>query len=634
MKIINNIRTHIERLSDTSIIISISIITFLAFSNIFFGHEFTDYDDKWYISENKNVINLSWKTIVNIFSTPENGQYSPIAVTYHAIIYYFFGANAIAFKFFAVLTHIFNSILVYKLFKNLSSNRYLIIFVTLVFAIHPMQVETISWLSAIFRIAATFMLLGFLFYCKYIKKERRLKYSLIFILFFILALFTKEQAILFPIGLLAINIKMGHSLLKKQIVIENIVLGLIVLAFGLITLGITKTGGPDVTSLHVSLYTKFYIFSESILRYIYNFLFPFNLSISYPYQEVLKPVNAGLKISSTLSLIVIGIITSVKNKELCFGIIWSIGFLSLALSFTFLHLRDTFMADRYAYLAIIGFGFILYYLLNLLHRLLKKIFIAQILGIALIVVFIATTFNRVTVFKNSETLWTDAIKVNNKNRFAHNNLGNYYLNHGELDRALVHLKKAIEISTDYYLAHSNISKVYYKQHKYELALEHINENIRLKPNHERNYVNRAGINEILKKYDECIPDLNHLIKLNPENETYLTARAKAYFFTKKYKECIDDAEKIIESAPKNSIPYYLIGHSYYKLKNYQNAEMYLTKAIQLKDNDGVYYNVRGLSRLFLDKGSLGYTDILKAKELGVKVNNNLLEQLSKSFKKN
>ena len=381
MTIFFKIRDFIEKKSDFHLLFFIIVLTFFCYVNIFFGHEFITYDDDWYIYKNKNVINLSWHSIVDSFTSVKKGQYSPIAEVYHAVIYFFFEKNPIAFKLFALLTHLLNVVLVFKLFRHLSSNRWLTIFVSLVFAIHPLQVETIGWLSVIYRIAVIFMLLGYLSYCKYLQSNYNWRYLALVIMFFILALFTKEQAILFPIGLVLINLNKGTYLFKKRIIYENILFGLLAVTFALITVEITKTGGPSVIERQTSFFGNIALFSETIIAYFCNFLLPINLSFTYPYPlSFIATPMTYLRLFIALCIVVFATITCVKHKQYRFGIFWTFGFLSIAFSFSFYHLRESFMADRYIYFAIIGLAYTLFLVLKKTHtlQLLGSLFILML----------------------------------------------------------------------------------------------------------------------------------------------------------------------------------------------------------------------------------------------------------------
>lgn len=621
----------LQKISSQKIILSIILLSLLIFSPVFTGSEFLTYDDNWYIYENENVINLSWKSIVNIFTTLQGGQYSPLGEVYHSILYYLFGKNATAFKICALLVHLVNAALLFKIFDVLFKNRLLVIIVVLFFAIHPLQVETIGWISVIFRNAVFFMFLGYLFYIRYLDTFK--KYNLIPVLVcYILAFLTKEQAILFPVGLFLIQMMRFQDFWNKRFIIEMIFWAVVALIFGLITIEVTKTGGPSIVNRTVSVYDKIALLSKTILAYTTNFLFPFKLSFSYPYP-VGKSNISFLTICFAFGLLILGSFISFKDKIFRFGFLWILGFLSLGLVFSFFHLRDSFMADRYAYLAIIGYSLLLYWVLSLL----KKFFSNNLIFLGVLSFFVVSyaivSFKRIPVFKNSKNLWTQAIEVNPENQYAYNSLGFYYRNHNKIDTAFVYYKKALKIDPNYYLAHSNIGKVYYNKKQYDSALYHVSKAITINPLYKRAYLNRAAIYSKTNKRDLYLQDLNKILNLEPGKIKYLKERARTYFELKQYDNAVKDATELIKLNPNDSFSYYLIGHSYLLQKSYEKANQYMDKAIQKNSKEGKYFFIRSLCRFRVGKTLDALNDAIMAKKAGFNVNESYLMGLIQEVKK-
>ncbi|MBQ0736135.1 tetratricopeptide repeat protein [Aquimarina celericrescens] len=630
-----NYEEVVQNISSQKIILSIIVVTLIVFSSVFTGSEFLSYDDNWYIYENENVINLSWQSIKNIFTTLQGGQYSPLGEVYHAVIYYFFGENATAFKICALLVHLLNIFLLFKVFGKLFQDKLFLVIVVLFFAIHPMQVETIGWISVIFRNAVLLMFLGYFFYLKYLESNFEKHRLIPVFVCYILALLTKEQAILFPIGLFLINLIKFDSIWNKRFIVEMTLCIVIILIFGLITVEITKTGGPSIIDRNVSFYQKIALLSKTFLLYCYNFLFPFELSYSYPYPDNQSNISI-FNVLLAFGLILLGCFISFKDKIFRFGFLWSLGFLSLALAFAFFHLRDSHMADRYAYVAIIGFSVIFYQSLSYLKekiRIVNKSWFI-ILSLFFIVSFSIVSFNRVNVFRNNKNLWSQALEVNPMNPFAYNSLGYYYRNQGKLDTAKILYKKSIKLSPNYFLAHNNITKLYYEQKQYDSAFYHVSRAISLHPGYEHAYENRAYLYFVTNQKEKYLKDLNKLLEFSPDNERYLISRAKFYFKENKYQKALEDALKTINSNQTNdSYIFYIVGHSYLTLKNYREAEKYLSKAISIDDKKSKYYFSRSVARVSINNWKLALKDALQAKKLGYKVNQGYLAMLAREVKK-
>ena len=623
----------IKSSNENTIIFCILLFTSIVFSKVFAFSEFLTYDDNWYIYENQNVINLSWESIKNIFTSVQGGQYSPLGEVYHAVLYAVFGKNAIAFKVFALIVHLLNTFFLFKILRSLFADHLMIIVVVLIFAIHPMQVETIGWLSVIFRNAVTLMLIGYIFYIKYLQSDRKIVKLIPVIICYILAFLTKEQAILFPVGLFLIHQLYFTIKLDKKFFVEMLFWGILALIFGLITIEITKTGGPNIANNGQSLGSNMTLLAQTFFSYSYNFLVPHQLSFSYPY-----PVSGAsysfMSFLLFLGLLGLGVFFSYKNLNFAFGFLWMMGFLSLGLAFAFFHLRDTFMADRYIYIAIIGFSIIFYLGVDFLYKSLKLDSFKLITLAIIIIVFSITSFKRVEVFKDNKSLWSQAVKVNPSNSYAYNSLGYYYRNTNNLDSAAILYKKAISLNPTYYLAHSNLTMVYYKKKQYDSALFHVNKAIALNPEYQQAYENRAVLHLVMGKKDLYFRDLNKLLKFSPNNSKYLLERAQVHFKAGDYQKGLEDALKVIKLSNSSSAKAnYLAGHIYIIKKKYNEADSYLSKAIQLEPKEAKNYYWRSIARVSLNKWKTALKDALIAKKLGYKVAPSYLNLLQREVLK-
>lgn len=634
--LIKKLSLFIENQSINSIGIFTTLIIIVVFSPIFFGHDFLTYDDNLYIYENPNIINFSLDAIIEIITTPHAGQYSPIPEIINGITFTIFEKNALVFKSISLATHILNALLVLIIFNKLFDNKKLVLFITLIFSIHPVQVELIAWICGIYRIATFFMLIGVLCYVKYINTKKRLYFAAVF-LCYILALSSKEQALLFPISLIVINLLKGEKIFQKRVVLENIFFGLIGILFALFTL--YNANEKHAFSLKIfSAKEKIYLFTEAILNYTRNFFLPTELSFSYLTFIDETPKTGFIVFNILLCLLLAAaiIFVCIKSRKLFYGILWSAGFLSLAiLSFTLFSIGPVYMADRYMYFAIIGMAIAFFYGIKLITTSFPKFGIVIKSGVILYVVFLfCLSFQRVSIFKNSKTLWSDTIKVNPNHYMAYNSLGYYYRANHDYKAALENYKKSLYINDEYYLSHNNIGKVYFKKKEYKKALAHISQSIKLRPDYYKGYKNRAAIYKNMNLQDSLIVDLNRLLSVYPDDTSYLKERAVAYFKLKKYKKARIDALKLCNTSPNDSFYNYLVGHCSLLLNDYKLAIQYMNKAIKNgKKNNGKYYYLRSSAK-FNNKNYLGALgDALAASKKGFKVNKRYLKTLVLKSKK-
>ncbi len=635
--LLNNYAEILQKADSSKVLLGIIFFTILVFSPVFTNSEFLSYDDDWYIYENSNVVNFSWQSITNIFTSTKIGQYSPFGEFYHSFLYYLFGKNATAFKVCALLVHLMNITLLFIIFKNLFKNRLFVLIVILLFAIHPMQVETIGWLSAIYRNAVFFMLLGYYFYLKYLENNFH-EYRLIPVLIcYILAFLTKEQAVLFPVGLFLIRMMKIDVVWNRKFVLEMIFWSFITLVFIFVTIEVTKTGGPNIEGRNIPFFEKLVLLTKMISKYCYNFLFPHQLSFSYTFSTISNELKSfNISLLTSLLVLVFGGYTSFKNKINRFGFLWVLGFLSLALAMSFLGLRKTFMADRYAYLAIVGFSVlfcqVLFYMKAKLKFINKISFLVIVIGV--ISSFSIVTFQRVSVFKNDKNLWIQVLKVDPNNYLAYSILGIQQIKYGKLDSAKTLFKNSVRLNPNYHAAYNNLASVYYDQKKFDSALVSVSKAIEIKPNYLSAYENRAVIYSVLGKKDLYLRDLNKLIEISPNKEKFFMNRSKLYFKEKKYKESLKDALELVKNPNANNEEvFYFVGHNYLILRKYKEADIFLSKAIHVKPEKSRNYYWRSVARVSLNKWADALKDALQAKKLGFKVNNDYLILLAGEVKK-
>lgn len=608
------------------------VLPLLAYADVFSGvHEFLTYDDNWYIYENQNIVNFSWDSVISMFSEPQGGQYSPLAEFYHGILFSIFGKNAFVFKLIAIGNHILNGILLYFFLGRLFKKSGVALAVSLLFLLHPMQVEMIGWISAIYRIAVTWMLLAALCYLSFLDRKR--SWDLVGSMFFVvLAFLTKEQSVLFPLLIVLIHLQREGTLLaKKSWTGIGIFAGMSVVYAG-ITFLITKTGGPSLIPTSFDNYKKLLLLSQGIRGYLYNFFWPFDLSFSYPYPlEHLFTGDIGDLVFLLLLIGGVGFVY-VRFSFLRLGLLWYAGFMSLAYLFAFFHLRDSFMADRYAYFSNVGIGIVVVLGIEKVVSIFKtnqKIFFIS--GVFIAVFLCILTFFRYQEFRTNETIWKSAIEENPNNFLAYNSLGFFYRNNDNLEEAEGLYKKALDLNPKYYLAHSNLGKVYFERKNYEEALICINQSIALNPSYKTGQANKLAVLAKLKKEPNS---LSILESIETQDVDILYARAEAQFKAQDYAATIQTADQTISLDPNFGKAYYIKGHSLGLINDRKGAIVQLSEAInRLKESEqslkgGMYY-IRGQQFLAIQDYTRCLADFEKAKSLGYAVKEELLNLISK-----
>jgi hypothetical protein len=222
--------------------------------------------------------------IHKIISEPVSGNFHPLTMLSLAVDYWISKGNPKWFHFVNVLIHLFNLILVFIFIYKLSGNKKWIACITaLLFAIHPLHVESVAWISERKDLLySAFFLGGLLIYLNYLNKKSLITLGSVFLLF-VFSLLSKPAAVIFPVVLLVIDY-FNERLDQKQTYIEKIPFFILSVLFGLITIKIQKEF-EATGMLSFSLFQRFLFANYGIMMYLVKTIFPIRLCAFYPFLQ-------------------------------------------------------------------------------------------------------------------------------------------------------------------------------------------------------------------------------------------------------------------------------------------------------------------------------------------------------------
>ena len=300
-----------------------------------------------------------------IFSNYHLGMYQPLSVFTLALNYSGAEVNARTFHTTNLFLHVLNIFLLWLFVLRLSRKKLIAGIVAFLFALHPMNVEVVVWLSARSTLLmTTFLLLGLLSYLKYAENKNLYLYGAS-ILFALLAFFSKSLAMSFPFLLLIVDYYRGRPFNKWAWVDKLPFLALSVI-FGIVAINAADTYG-HITQLSAeySMIDRFFILCHTYVFYLVKLIVPIDLSVIYSYPDMTTGILPIWYYLSTL--VPLGLIFLIyrfwnKQKEILAGIL----FFSVAVGpvLPIFWSRIFVAADRYAYLSFIGLFIALAYLLQ------------------------------------------------------------------------------------------------------------------------------------------------------------------------------------------------------------------------------------------------------------------------------
>jgi protein O-mannosyl-transferase len=557
-----------------------------------FKNALTNWDDEGYILKNHYLRSLSFENIKNIFTVFFEGNYHPLTLLSLAIDFQISGLHPWAYQLTNLLLHLFNILFVYLVIKKLLEYnnqewhffRYIPIITAILFGIHTFQVESVAWVSERKNVLYAFFFLASLYmYLKYLEKSS-FKYLLFSIFLFILSILSKGTAVTLTLCILIIDYFMGRNLIAKKVIIEKIPYLLLSGIFGFIAI-IAQRSTPALWSDAYFYWTeRIVIAGYGFIQYLLKLCYPFNLSAYYPYAA--SPGQL-LPIGYYISLIVSGIIFVFiwkyfrRNKMILFGVLFFIA--NICIVIQLLPVGDAVMADRYVYIPSIGFFFIVgYYISYVIQKYPNYRKIVFSMFVLYCIVLGLNTFNRVSVWKNSLTLWNDALsKYPAHNLRGYNNRASYLYKIENYSEAQDNYTKVLQLDPKNSEAYIGIGLIKQKQKDVMGALHNFDTAVNYRPSYE-GYVNRAAARMILKDFVNAMDDLDKAYQMDASRVDVYTNRGFVYLETGKYDEALKNFSKAIDIESDNYSAYLGIGRTKQSLNDTQGALNSLNRALQLK----------------------------------------------------
>ena len=537
------------------------------------NYNFTHLDDYVQVVDNTNIRSIELSSIKKIFSSTSVGMYQPVSTLFYALSYQFFQLNPFGYHLLSLIFHLINALLFYQLAKQFFKNEKLNYLLTLIFALHPIQVESIAWVSAFSNLAySCFSLAGLLFYLKFNKENKATNY-IICLAFFILAALSKSAAVIFPLIIILIDFYQNKSIKKNWL--NKVPFLLIAIVFGIITLQSRETAGhlSDLSS-NFNAFDRVFLIAHSILFYPIKFIFPSGLSAFYPYPEIINnllPINYYLSLVA-LSLLGIVVYRFRKHRLIWFGVAFYL--ICIGLLIQIVPFGNQITTDRYIYLPMIGLLFVLGFLLNKID--LKRYF--NLLYLVPVVLAILS-INRTSIWEDDEKLWNSVIAEYPNVSQAYNNLGSVALEKNNPVKALQHFNKAIELQANYADAYANRGNIYSQQGKSAKAIQDFNTAISLQ-SHADAYFNRANEFSKLGDINSAIQDYTSSLKIQERADTY-TNRAFNYLKLGKLALAKQDLENSLNINPNFERSYFLLGLLEQRNGNLSKACNLFKKAMSL-----------------------------------------------------
>lgn len=429
-------------------------------------NNFVNLDDNLYVTENKAIRSVSLVNLKNISTSFFITHYQPLTIFSYLLEYHFFKLNPFHYHLTNLLLHLLNCLLVFWLIYLISGKIWVSCLTALLFGIHPMQVESVAWISERKNVLyAFFFLSAMISYLYYLGKERNLKYYFFCLGLFLLALLSKSMSMTLPLVLLVLDYFASRKI-NRTVFVEKIPFFVLSLIFGWVALWGGHLSKVFYYKCSYGLFAKLMGSSSDIIFYLHKLFLPTRLSLLYAYVEIESNPFCLYSFMGLVILLLAVIFSSRYTKKIILGS--SLFLVMVFPAVRFLPMEETLVADRYIYLASIGLFYLFAQGCSWLYK--KEIkyysFIRMVLVAALIslVIFLSFfTWKRTHVWKDSLSLWNNVLENYPDNTSAYNNRGVFFLENGQYDKAYADFARAIKIKNRY---PDNPTYKYNRTHKY------------------------------------------------------------------------------------------------------------------------------------------------------------------------
>ncbi|MBN4049155.1 tetratricopeptide repeat protein [archaeon AH-315-M20] len=502
------------------IILLLFTINIISYANIF-SNEFV-WDDHIFILDNPDI--RSFSNIHLFFSKDVDGLYRPLRTLHYTFIYSIAGKNEFLYHLNSFLLHAVISILVFFIIYEIINKKNISLLSALIFAAHPIHTGRVTNITGSFDLLGIFfMLFSFYLYIKYSKLNDK-KYFLFSLLFFVLAIFSSEEAIILPLIILLYEFVFNREKFSKKLIKNNIIKNyspyfIIAILYIILRFFILGIRGRMQEYLAGNFFLTMLTMLKVYIYYIYLLIFPINLTLFYDIEPVSSLFDFKVIFSFLFLLILfIIVIKYYKNRILFFSVFWF--FIALIPMSNILPLQ-IFMAERYLYVPSIGFSLLLSYTLFSIYnfklkdkkmmKILKNVIIIFI--ILLLSFYVVRTIDRNNDWKDNLTLWGKTVETNPNNSKAHDNLGFTYDRAGDTKKALVEFEKSVELMPNNFRALANLGVAYAKLKRYNESLEVLQKSIKIRQYH-KTYDKLGLVYVELGQEDKAIEQFNKAIKIN------------------------------------------------------------------------------------------------------------------------
>ncbi len=621
------------------------------------NYGFVNYDDGDYVFENPRVLDgLTLQSVIWAFTTTTSSNWHPMTWLSHMLDCQLFGLNPGLHHVTNLLFHLANTLLLFWVLKRMTRKPWASTFVAALFALHPLHVESVAWVSERKDVLNTFFwVLTMGMYVRYAECPG-LKRYLLALLFFTLGLLSKPMLVTLPFVLLLLDYWPlgrfssgkggGNSIILQpsasqdqkssllRLTLEKVPFFALSAASSFLTLYIQMHSGAAGSLERFSMEARFFNAVASYARYIEKMIWPWNLAVLYPYADRMALWQVAVASILLITITLLAILWARTKPYLVVGWLWYLGTLVPVIGLV--QVGSQAMADRYTYVPLIGLFIIMAMgTADLLAGWRHRRTALLLSGLLVLLFFMAAARLQVNYWQNSITLFEHTLRVTSKNFTIHNNLGIALEEQGKIQEAVFHYSEALRIKPDYALAQYNLATILARQGKIEEAITRYAKALQIDPNLFEAHNNLGNVMAQRGRILEAAAHYQQALRINPNYAEAHSNLASVLAQQLKIQEAVFHYSRAIQIKPGYSEAHYSLAQILAQQGKAREAVHHYSQALRINpDHAGAHNN---LGNLLFQQGNIQeaahhYSQALRIDPHSAEIHNNLGNALAREGK--
>ena len=535
------------------------------------GHEFVVWDDQLNVYENPYLDPVTPSNILHFWKEPYENLYIPLTYSIWAGVAYFAQRPTAEraeprldpgiFHATNLLFHLLSVLVVFAILKMVVGNDWAACGGAMLFALHPMQVEPVSWITGmkdvlcgLLSLVAVWQYLKYVGYTVEGYESRSRNHCVFATIAFVLSLFAKPAAVVVPVVVwLLADFRLKEENFRPKF--RNLYLPLVVwVVIDVPFIVVTKFAQETSMGFVAPLWARPLVAGDAVSFYLYKLFVPLRLGIDYGRSPEYVLPHSWLLFTGLAPYGLGGLLWLFRNRVqwlLAATAVFIASLLPALGLMPFGFQQYSTVADRYLYLAMLGPAMALTCLLS--HRP-RWIDGRVLIGICVLILGVLgiRSSSQMQHWQKNITLFAHALQVNPDSSASHNNYGSALSGQGKIAEAIAHFRKALRIKPNNAKAHNNLGIALAGQHSVQEAIAHFRKALRIKPDFADAHYN-LGI-ALLKhgKIEEAIAHYRQGLRVKPDDLEAHNNLGNALLEHGKIEEAISHYREVLRIQPDNA----------------------------------------------------------------------------------